>query len=77
MAPMALAPAIIRWGADASSNVLRQRMRCTACGSLGATLQHPSRVDSIVGLAPFPFAKEKAIAAVELDELPSIYHPRG
>ena len=39
---MALAPVIIRWGADASSNVLRQRVRCTVCGSKGATLMHPS-----------------------------------
>ena len=23
---------MIRWGADASSDVLRQRARCTACG---------------------------------------------
>jgi hypothetical protein len=53
-APMALAPLIIRWGEDASSNVLRQRARCTACGTLGAMLQHPGHVDSIVGLAPFP-----------------------
>jgi hypothetical protein len=35
-------PFIIRWGPDASSDVLRQRARCTACGNLGATLQHPS-----------------------------------
>ena len=39
--PMALAPAIIRWGPDASSDVLRQRARCSKCGGKGATLQLP------------------------------------
>ena len=38
---MALAPAIIRWGDDASSDVLRGRARCGKCGSKGATLQTP------------------------------------
>ena len=32
---------MIRWGADASSDKLRQRARCTACGHKGATIQHP------------------------------------
>jgi hypothetical protein len=40
-APMALVPLIIRWGADASSDQLRRRARCTKCGHKGATLQHP------------------------------------
>ena len=52
--PMALAPAIIRWGPDASSDVLRQRVRCSGCGSKGATLRIPSWVDAEIGLAPFP-----------------------
>ena len=51
---MALAPAIIRWGPDASSDMLRQRARCSGCGSKGATLQIPSWVGSEIGLAPFP-----------------------
>jgi hypothetical protein len=38
---MAIAPLIIRWGPEASSDVLR---RCARCGSRGATLQHPSYV---------------------------------
>jgi Spy/CpxP family protein refolding chaperone len=38
-APMALVPLIIRWGADTSSDRLRQRARCTKCGHKGATLQ--------------------------------------
>jgi hypothetical protein len=51
---MALAPAIIRWGPDASSDVLRQRVRCSGCASKGATLQIPGRVGSEIGSAPFP-----------------------
>lgn len=38
---MALAPLIIRLGADASSDVLRRCARCTICGHKGATLKHP------------------------------------
>ena len=38
-----LAVPVIRWGADASSDVLRQRPRCTACGRKGAVLKHPDR----------------------------------
>jgi hypothetical protein len=37
--PMALTSLIIRWGADASSDVLRQSARCTKCWHKGATLQ--------------------------------------
>jgi hypothetical protein len=54
--PMALTPFIIRWGADASSDVLRQRTVCTACGHRGVTLQHPGWVDNVVGYQPFPVA---------------------
>jgi hypothetical protein len=39
--PLGLAAAIIRWGPAASSNVLRERARCTRCGHLGATIQGP------------------------------------
>src|SRR5688572_17540433 len=53
-APLRLAEAVARFGADASSDVLRQRARCQACGRLGATLRHPSWVNSLVGTAPFP-----------------------
>ena len=52
--PTALAPLIIRWGPDASSDVLRQRARCAKCGHKGATLQIPSWADSEIGRAPFP-----------------------
>ena len=53
-APMALAPLIIRWGPDASSDVLRQRARCSNCGHPGATLQIPGWVGDDIGSAPFP-----------------------
>jgi hypothetical protein len=53
-APFAFAAAVIRWGANASSDVLRQRARCTVCGSKGATLQHPSWGGNTIGFAPFP-----------------------
>jgi len=32
---------LIRWGADASSDMLRQSARCTQCGGRGATIQLP------------------------------------
>lgn len=52
--PVAYAPFVIRWGADASSDLLRQRARCTACGHKGASLQHPSWMNGHVGFAMFP-----------------------
>jgi hypothetical protein len=48
---MALAPLIIRWGGDASSDILRRSARCTCCGSKGADLQHPSARSSDIALA--------------------------
>jgi hypothetical protein len=52
--PFALAPAIVLWGPQASSDTLRRAARCTECGGKGASLQHPSHVSSVAGLAPFP-----------------------
>jgi len=52
-APMAFVPLMIRWGADASSDRLRQAARCTRCGGKGAMLMHPSYVDRIVGFQQF------------------------
>ena len=37
-----------------SSDVLRQRARCTACGNKGATIQHPSWGGADSGFLPFP-----------------------
>jgi hypothetical protein len=48
--PMALVPLIIRWGGDASSDVLRQSARCKCCRSKGADLQHPSARSSDIAL---------------------------
>ena len=39
---VALAPFIIRWGPDASSDMLRRCARCQKCGHRGATLQVPA-----------------------------------
>jgi hypothetical protein len=52
-APLACAIAFIRWAAAASSDVLRQRARCTRRGHKGATIQHPGWGDADVGLLPF------------------------
>jgi hypothetical protein len=52
--PLACAVAVIRWGATASSDVLRERARCTACGSKGAALQRPSWEGEQVGFQPYP-----------------------
>jgi hypothetical protein len=53
-APMALVPLIIRWGADTSSDRLRQCARCTKCGHKGATLQRPGWAGTQIGFQPFP-----------------------
>jgi hypothetical protein len=55
-APLACAVAVIRWGADVSSDRLRQRTRCTGCGNRGATIQHPGWAGRDVGFMPFPAA---------------------
>ena len=53
--PFALAPAIIQWGAAASSDMLRQRTRCAHCGHRGAvTVQTSSWARGHLGLAPLP-----------------------
>jgi hypothetical protein len=50
-----LAPLVIPWGADASSNVLRKCARCSKCGHRGATMIHPSMDSEESGIyQPFP-----------------------
>jgi hypothetical protein len=44
-APLKLADPIARHGAEASSNVLRQRSKRTKCGAVGATQPNASSVD--------------------------------
>lgn len=41
-APIALAPLAIRWGMDASTDVIRERLRCSKCGKKGVALKRPS-----------------------------------
>jgi len=53
---VALVPFVIRWGADASSDMLRQHARCSVCGHRGASLQHPSWGDAVTGWEAFPVA---------------------
>jgi len=53
-APLACAVAVIRWGADTSSDKLRHSARCTLCGHKGATIQRPSWGGKDVGFLPFP-----------------------
>jgi hypothetical protein len=54
-APWAITPLIVRWGEQASSDVLRQRARCTRCGFKGASLRHPSWLGNIaMGECGFP-----------------------
>ena len=52
--PMALAPLVIRWGADAPLERLLRSARCMACQKRGAEIRHPSWRDSEVGFQPFP-----------------------
>ena len=56
-APLKLAGVIERYGEGTSSDVLRQRARCSICGTIGATIRLPSWVDSATGTAPFPASK--------------------
>jgi hypothetical protein len=57
-APFACAVAVIRWGAERSSDKLRQCARCTGCGSKGATIQHPGWGGNSIGFLPFPVDAE-------------------
>ena len=49
-----LAPFVIRWGADASSDLLRKNPRCTKCGHRGGLLQVPSHHSLEMPYQPFP-----------------------
>jgi hypothetical protein len=60
-APVAIAPLIIRWGPEASSDMLRRSARCTKCGAKGATLMLPSWVSTTAGFAPFPVSFVRAL----------------
>jgi hypothetical protein len=64
-APAALTPFVIRWGADASSDVLRRSARCTCCGHKGAGLQLPSWVGLEEGFAAFPVHRDRRDAGAD------------
>ena len=66
-APLACAVPVIRWGTDASSDVLRQRALCTACGHRGATLQHPGWGGADIGFLPFPAVAHSRAAMSRAD----------
>jgi hypothetical protein len=55
--PTALTSFIIRWGPDASSDLLRAWARCRRCGTKGATLQLPGRGGRSIGVQPFPVTR--------------------
>jgi hypothetical protein len=55
-APMAFAAPVIRWGADAPGDTLRQNARCSCCGNKGATIRHPGWGGNAIGFLPFPSA---------------------
>jgi DNA-directed RNA polymerase subunit RPC12/RpoP len=56
----ALAPYVIRWGDDTSSDKLRRSARCVKCGHKGAMLQHPGWTGSQTGFESFPVEIKEA-----------------
>jgi len=61
--PVAIAPFVIRWGPDASSDMIRNSLRCTKCGFKGGSMIHPSWGDMNTEWQPFPTPKKKKAAA--------------
>lgn len=58
-----LAPFVIRYGPDVSSDYLREHLKCSKCGHKGVSLQVPSWVDMQTGEQPFPRAPGNLSAA--------------
>lgn len=52
--PIALAPFVIRWGPEESSDRLRQSAVCRKCGRRGAITIMPSWMGTERGFAEFP-----------------------
>jgi hypothetical protein len=75
-APMALVPLIIRWGADTSSDRLRQRARCTKCGHKGASSQNPGWAGTHIGFQPFPASVESSSRPLAPAQMRSAISPR-
>jgi hypothetical protein len=51
---IAIAPYVIRWGANAPSDMLRRCARCVGCGHKGATLRVKQEDHARDDYAPFP-----------------------
>jgi hypothetical protein len=73
-APLACAVAVIRWGADASSDRLRAGARCTSCGGKGATLQRPGWAGNAIMSASIRF---RAAAPTRCATRILLAHPDG
>ena len=73
--PVAFVPFIIRWGPDASTDMLRRSARCTKCGRKGAALQHPSWAGMDVGFEPFPVARAPVDAPSDSVVVPQFEFP--
>lgn len=58
--PAALAPFLIRWAGDASSDLIRRSARCSTCRKVGARTMHPSYMDAVTGWAPYPAGEPTA-----------------
>jgi hypothetical protein len=56
---VALAPFTIRWGPEASGDVLRRSARCADCGGTGVTITVPSWKGMQDGAEPFPIERLK------------------
>lgn len=52
--PLPLAPFVIRWGPDASSNLMRRNFRCSKCGARSTAIQVPSFTYAQGGYDAFP-----------------------
>jgi len=50
--PVAIAPFVIRWGANTPSNRLRRSARCTVCGHKGAMTIHPGPAGALLNAFP-------------------------
>jgi hypothetical protein len=59
VAPIALAPFAIRWGMEASTDLIRARLRCSACGKRGGVaIKRPSW--SAKGHSTWPVCKNSS-----------------
>jgi hypothetical protein len=70
--PFALAPFIIRYGGNTSSNLFRNNGRCGRCGKKGGvTIQGPSWAGTEIGFQPFPVEGMRLVGSRRDDGLRS------